>query len=200
MHRTHMHVTTNPPTPTQSQITRRISSHTTTKNMEIPPQNTPQHPQSNPRGMSPPPAQLQNHPDIITLLSPLGTHIPPLPTNHTEQTQWIETLATIGKIAKKEAYKITAKQAMFNIKTAIKKYRTLLNTKPKSIHKKIFQPTSENSLDCIQNSNGTILTNPADIAQEIYRTQQSSFQREAPNCDDAIDHPDTCMCAVRKYP
>ena len=27
-----------------------------------------------------------------------------------------------------------------------------------------------------------------------------SFQRQAPNCEDTIDHPDTCMCAVRKYP
>jgi hypothetical protein len=147
-----------------------------------------------------PHTQLQNHPDIITLLSPLNIYIPPLPTNHTEQVQWIETLANIGKTSKNEAYKITAKRAMLNIKTAIKKYRTLLNTKPKSIHKNIFQPTTENSLDCIQNPNRTILTNPSDIAHEIYRTQQSSFQRQAPTCEDSIDHPDTCMCAIRKYP
>ena len=133
-----------------------------------------------------PHTQLQNHPDIITLFSSLSIHIPPLHTNHTEQTQWIETLATIGKTAKNEAYKITAKQAMLNIKTAIKKYRTLLNTKPKSIHKKIFQPSTKNSLDCIQNPHGTILTNPLDIAHEIYRTQQSSFQRQAPNCEDTM--------------
>jgi hypothetical protein len=147
-----------------------------------------------------PHTQLQNHLDITSLLSPLKIHIPPLPTNHTEQTQWIETLATIGKTAKNEAYKFTAKQSMLNIKAAIKKSRTLLNTKPKSIHKKIFQPTTENSLDCIQNPNGNILTNPSDIAHEIYRTQKSSFQRQAPNCEDTIDHPETCTCAIRKYP
>jgi hypothetical protein len=96
-----------------------------------------------------PHAQLRNHPDIPKLLLPLNINIPPLPTNDTEHTKWIENLAAIGKKAKVDAYKITTKQAMSNIKTAIKKYRTLLNTKPKAIHKKIFQPTTENSLDCI---------------------------------------------------
>ena len=55
-------------------------------------------------------------------------------------------------------------------------------------------------MDCIQNPQGIILTNPTDIANEIYRTQQSSFQRQAPNCDDIVDHPITCLCAIRKYP
>jgi hypothetical protein len=119
--------------------------------------------------------QLRNHPDISTVLSLLNINLPPLPTSDTEQTQWIETLTTIGKTAKAEAYKITARQAMTNIKTAILKYRTLLNTKPKAIHKKIFQPTTESSLDCIQNPHGTILTNPTNITHEIHHTQQTSF-------------------------
>ena len=147
-----------------------------------------------------PHTQLQSHPEIATLLSQINTTIPPIPTNQTEQTKWIETIANIGKIAKIEAYKITTKQTILNIKTAIKKYRTLLNTKPKTIHKKIFHPTTESCMDCIQNSQGTILTNPTDIAHEIYKAQQSSFQRQAPNCDDTIDHPPTCLCAIRKYP
>jgi hypothetical protein len=147
-----------------------------------------------------PHAQLRNHPDIPKLLSPLNINIPPLPTNDTEHILWIENLAVIGKKTKVEAYKITTKQALINIKTAIKKYRTLLNTKPKAIHKKIFQPTTENSLDCLQNSHGIILTNPKDVASEIFHTQQSSSQRQAPNCEDTTDHPATCTCAVRKYP
>ena len=102
-----------------------------------------------------PHTQLRNHPDIPKLLSPLKINIPPLPTNDTEHIQWIENLAVIGKKAKADAYKITTKQTLLNIKTAIKKYRTLLNTKPKTIHKKIFHPTTENSLDCIQNTHGT---------------------------------------------
>ena len=89
-----------------------------------------------------PHTQLHNHPDIQALLAPLKINIPPLPTNHTEQMKWIEDLATIGKTAKIEAYKITTKQTTINCKIAIKKYRTLLNTKPKTIHKKIFQPTT----------------------------------------------------------
>ena len=145
-------------------------------------------------------AQLHNHPDIIALLSPLKINTPPFPTNCTEHRNWIETLAAIGKKAKIEAYKITTKQTMTNIKTAIKKYRILLNTKPKTIHKKIFQPTTENFMDCIQNPQGIMITNPTDIANEIYRTQKSSFQRQAPNCDDTIDHPTSCLCVIRKYP
>ena len=147
-----------------------------------------------------PHTQLHNHPAIIALFSPINNNIPPIPTNHTELTKWIEILATIGKTAKMEAYKITTKQTKINIKTAINKYRKLLNTKPKTIHKKIFQPTTENYMDCIQNSQGIMLTNPSDIANEIYKTQQISFQRQAPNCDDTIDHPYTCVCSIRKYP
>ena len=147
-----------------------------------------------------PHTQLHNHPDIQALLTPLKINIPPLPTNHIEHMQWIEALATIGKTAKIEAYKITAKQTTINCKIAIKKYRTLLNTKPKTIHKKIFQPTTESCLDCIQNPQGIIITNPTDIANEIYQSQQTSFQKQAPTCDDTIDHPSSCMCAIRKYP
>ena len=99
-----------------------------------------------------------------------------------------------------EAHKIITKQTSINCRLAITKYRTLLNTKPKTIHKKIFQPTTLNSLDCLQNSQGNILTNPTEIANEIFRIQQTSFKKQAPLCDNTTDHPTTCMCAVRKYP
>ena len=113
---------------------------------------------------------------------------------------WIEELATIGKNAKVDAHKIITKQTSINCKKTITKYRALLNSKPKTIHKKIFNPTPKNLLDCLQNSHGQTLVYPQDIAQEIYQTQQKSFQRQAPLCDDTTDHPDTCICAVRKYP
>ena len=38
------------------------------------------------------------------------------------------------------------------------------------------------------------------MAKEIYHTQKTTFQRQAPLCDDITDHPQTCMCAIRKYP
>jgi len=127
-------------------------------------------------------------------------NIPPLPTNPTEQAHWIEVIANIGRQAKTKAHKIIVKQTSINCKIAITKYRALLNIKPKTIHKKIFHPTIESSLDCIKNAQGDILTNPQYIANEIYYTQQTSFQRQAPLCSDPIDHPSTCQCAVRKYP
>ena len=76
---------------------------------------------------------------------------------------------------KTEAYKIIVKQTTINCKAGITKYRALLNIKPKTIYKKIFHPTIESPLDCIQNSKCDILTKPPDIANEIYYTQQKSF-------------------------
>jgi hypothetical protein len=144
--------------------------------------------------------QLHNHSDIKTLLSFHNVSTPPLPTNPTAHKQWIEDLAHIGKTAKTDAYKITAKQTTINCKIAITKYRALLNTKPKTIHKHIFQPSTETSLDCIKNSQDNILTKPSEIANEIFRVQQASFQRQTPICDDTKNHPRTCKCAIRKYP
>jgi hypothetical protein len=115
--------------------------------------------------------QLHNHPDIKTLFSLHNINIPPLPTNPTTHKQWIEDLAHIGKTAKIDAYKITSKQTSINCKIAIKKYRALLNTKPKTIHKKIFQPSTESSMDCIKDPHDNILTNPTEIAKEIHRAQ-----------------------------
>ena len=143
---------------------------------------------------------LSNNPDITTLQTTQIPNIPPLPNNPAELHAWIEEIAKIGKNAKTEAHKIITKQTSINCKIAITKYRALLNAKPKTIHKKIFNPTNNNSLDCLQNRLGQILTKPQDIANEIYQTQQLSFQRQAPLYDDVTDHHDTCTCAVRKYP
>lgn len=47
---------------------------------------------------------------------------------------------------------------------------------------------------------GNILTKFGDIANELYQTQQSSFHRQTLLCKDTTDHPNKCMCSVRKYP
>ena len=145
-------------------------------------------------------AHLPNKPNIISLQSLQTPSIPPLPTNPTDIHTWVEELAIIGKNAKVDAHKILTKQTSINCKKTITKYRALLNSKPKTIHKKIFNPTTNNILDCLENSHGQTLIYPQDIAQEIYQTQQKSFQRQTPLCDDTTDHPDACTCAVRKYP
>lgn len=142
---------------------------------------------------------LQNHPDIQPLILLHNLNHPPLPTNPTEQAQWIDKIANIGQKTKIEAHKIIVKQTTANCKTAITKYRALLNIKPKTIHKTIFYPIIDSSLDCIQNAQGEILTKPQDIANEIYYTQQTSFQRQIPLCSDPINHPNTCQCAISKY-
>ena len=117
-------------------------------------------------------AHLPNEPDIISLQTLQTPNIPPLHTNPMELHTWVEELATIGKNAKADAHKIITKQTSINCKKAITKYRALLNSKPKTIHKKIFNPTTNNLLDCLQNNHGQILVKPLDIAQEIYQTQQ----------------------------
>ena len=146
-----------------------------------------------------PHTHLQNHPDITSLTLLTNLDIPTFPTNPTEYTQWIEKIANIRQKVKLEAHKIIPKKTVINCKNVITKYKALLNIKPKTIHKKIFHPTIESSLDCIQNSKGDILTRPQDIANEIYSTQQTSFQRQIPLCSDTTDHPSNCQCAICKY-
>ena len=143
---------------------------------------------------------LHNNPNINNIQLIQTPNIPPLPFHPMDIHTWIEQLANIAKNAKKEAHKIITKQTGLNCKKTITKYRTLLNIKPKIIHKKIFNPTTTSTLDCLQNPIGQIITKSEEIARKIYITQQKSFQRQAPLCDDITDHPSTCLCAVRKYP
>lgn len=51
--------------------------------------------------------------------------------------QWIEDIANIGKNVKVEVYKIIIKQTTINCKTAITKYRALLNINLKLYTKNI---------------------------------------------------------------
>jgi hypothetical protein len=60
---------------------------------------------------------------------------------------WIKTLETIGKTAKKNACDIITKQTTINCKKEISKYKNTLNLQPKKIHKLIFKNTENTTLD-----------------------------------------------------
>ena len=127
-----------------------------------------------------PHTHLHNDPDILALQLIQNPNIPPPPINPAEIHTWIEEIANIGKNAKIEAHKIITKQTTLNCKKTIQKYRSLLNTKPKTIHKKIFHPITNSSLDCLQNSQGHIITEPNDISKEIYHTKKNHSKDKHP--------------------
>jgi hypothetical protein len=81
---------------------------------------------------------------------------------------WLTELGTIGKTAKKKTRDIITKQTSINCKKEISKYRNTLNLQPKRIHKVIFKNTENTTLDSIKDKQNNILTNPEDIAEEIY--------------------------------
>jgi hypothetical protein len=65
--------------------------------------------------------------------------IPNPPNDPILVNEWIKTLGTIGKTAKKNACDIITKQTAINCKKEISKYRNTLNLQPKRIHKVIFK-------------------------------------------------------------
>jgi hypothetical protein len=74
--------------------------------------------------------------------------------------KWIKTLGTIGKTTKKNARNIITDQTIIT-----------LNLQPKRIHKVIFKNTKNTTVGSIKDRQGNILTNPEDIAAEIYIQQ-----------------------------
>jgi hypothetical protein len=94
--------------------------------------------------------------------------------------EWIKTLGTIGISTKRNARDIITKQTSINYKKAISKYRNTLNLQLKRIHKVIFKNTENTTLDIIQDRQGNILTNPKDIAEEIYIQQSILNQPSIP--------------------
>jgi hypothetical protein len=107
-----------------------------------------------------------------------------------------KTLETIGKTAKKNTRDIITKQTTINCKKAISKYINILNLQPKRIHKVIFKNTENTTLDSIKDKQGNILTDPKDIAEEIYIQQSILNQPATPTCY----HDQNCVCGVRQYP
>ena len=98
------------------------------------------------------------HPIITNLQNHTHTIIPNPPNNPTLIYEWIRTLGTIGKKAKKEAQDIIAKQTTINCKKTISKYRNTLNLQPKRTHKVIFKNIENTILDSIKVREGNILT------------------------------------------
>jgi hypothetical protein len=141
---------------------------------------------------------------IHTILSNLQNHqhaeIPNPPNDPLLTNEWIKTLGIIGKTAKKKARDIITKKTSINCKKKNSKYRNILNLQPKRIHKVIFKNTENTILDDIKERQGNILTNPKDIAEEIYIQQSMLNQPAIPTCYHQPNHDPECICGVRQYP
>jgi hypothetical protein len=144
----------------------------------------------------------RNHPAITNLQNHHLAEIPNPPNDPILINDWIKTLGTIGKTAKKNARDIITKQTSINCKKAISKYRNTLNLQPKRIHKVIFKNMENTTLDSIQDRQGNILTNPKDIAEEIYIQQSILNQPTIPTIQGhhQPNHDLECVCSVRQYP
>jgi outer membrane phospholipase A len=114
--------------------------------------------------------------------------------------EWIKTLGTIGKTTKKNARDIITKQTTTNCKKEISKYGNTLNLQPKRIHKVIFKNTDNTTLDSLKDRQENILTNPEDIADEIYIQQSILNQLAIPTYHHQPTHNQKCVCGVRQYP
>jgi hypothetical protein len=142
----------------------------------------------------------RTHPIITNLQNHTQKKIPNPPNDPTLINEWIKTIGTIGKNAKKNARDIITKQITINCKTTISKYINTLNLQPKRIHKIIFKNTENTTLDCIKNRQGNILTNLEDIVEEIYIQQSILNQPAIPTCRHQPNHELNCTCEVRQYP
>jgi hypothetical protein len=108
------------------------------------------------------------HPLITNIQNHPHAKIPNPPNDPMLTNEWIKILGSIGKKANKHARDIITKQILTNCKKGISKYRNTLNLQPKRIHKVIFKNTDSTTLDSVKDKQGNILTNPEDIAKEIY--------------------------------
>ena len=71
---------------------------------------------------------------------------------------------------------------------------------PKKINRKVFKHSETSPLDSIKDRHNHILTNPEDIAQEIYIQQSISNRPIVPTCHYQHTHAPYCTCGVRQYP
>lgn len=115
--------------------------------------------------------QWSTHPICQRIQSLQHSQIPPPPPLQTYPNEWLHDIAIIAKEANKQARKITTKFAKENIRKAISKYRQLYETSPKKINRRVFKNNESPPLNCITNQQNIILTNPEDIANEIYNQQ-----------------------------
>jgi hypothetical protein len=100
----------------------------------------------------------------------------------------------------KDARTIIAKHSRKSTQKAIAKFQQLISLKPKQGNKIIFYHTGNPPLDSIMDTHNNILTNPIDIADEIY-TQQSKINAPTiKTCKYQTLHHPYCTCLVRQYP
>jgi hypothetical protein len=140
------------------------------------------------------------HPLVTNLQSHPHANIHNPPNDPLLINDWIKTLKTIGKTPKKNARDIITKQTKINCKQEIFKYRNTLNLQPKRIYKVIFKNIEKITLDSIKDKQGNILTNPKDIAEEIYIQQSILNQPATPTYHHQPNHDQNCVCGVRQYP
>ena len=139
----------------------------------------------------------QTYPIIDELKNHNHINIPPPPDQADNQQEWITTLANIAKTTNTQARKITTKYIQDCIKKAISKYRQLYEKNPKKINKRVFKNQESSPMDCITDEHNNILTNPADIANEIHKQQSISNRPTVPTCYYQPEHMPTCICSVR---
>jgi hypothetical protein len=124
----------------------------------------------------------------------------PIPPPNTPHTQWIHEIATIGKKTQKDARTIIAKHSRKSAQKAIAKFQQLISLKSKQGNKIIFYHTENPPLDSILDTNNNLLTNPIDIADEIYIQQSKINASTIKTCEhQPQNHPDY-TCQVRQYP
>jgi hypothetical protein len=64
------------------------------------------------------------------------------------------------------------------------------------MHKVIFKNTKNTTLDSIKDRQGNVLTNPKDIAEEIYIQQSMLNQPATPTYHHQPNHDQNCVCGV----
>ena len=142
----------------------------------------------------------QTHPILTEIRNHQNVQISHPPTTNTSLNVWIDEIAAIAKTANKQARNITTKYTKNCILKAISKYRQLYEKSPKKINRKVFKNSETSPLDSITDRQNNILTNPKDIAKEIYIQQSISNRPTVPTCHHQPRHPQHCTCSVRQYP
>jgi protein-tyrosine-phosphatase len=140
------------------------------------------------------------HPILIDIRNHQHINIPHPPTTTTSHVEWIDTIVTIAKMANKEAKKITTKYTRDCILKAVSIYRQMYEKNSKKINRNVFKNTKTSPLDSIIDRQNNILTNPEDIASEIYAQQSISNRPTVSTCHHQNTHPIHCTCEVRQYP
>ena len=95
---------------------------------------------------------------------------------------------------------ITTKYTRKCILKVVSKYRQMYEKNSKKINKKVFKQSESSPLDSITDRHNNILTNPKDIAKNIYIQQPISNRPTVPTCHYQNTHPQHCTCGVRQYP